>query len=98
MIKTCGGLAILLMCSMGADWNNYYYSQPVPLMVQPVVVAQPMYTLNYVPVVKQEIVLVPVVENRTIYYYYPGSRWVPQPAPWGPDPYTEWLRCRNYRY
>lgn len=97
MIKLAG-LAVLLSCSMGAGWNDVYLNQPVPLMVQPVVVAQPYYTLRYVPVVKQEIVMVPVVENGIIHYYYPSTRWVPQPAPWTPDPYTEWLRCRQYRY
>jgi hypothetical protein len=97
MIKLCG-LGILLVCSMGAGWNDHYLSQPVPLVVQPVVVAQPYYTVNYVPVVKQEIVMVPVVQNGVVYSYYYDTRWVPQPPPWGADPYTQWLRCRQYRY
>ena len=69
-----------------------------PVVVRPPVVCQPYYTVRYVPVVKQEVVMVPVVENNVFYYYYPTTRWVPQPAPWTPDPYTEWLRCRQYRY
>ena len=98
MMKLCGS-AVLLMCSMGADWNVYYMSQPVPVVAQPpVVVAHPYYTLNYMPVVKQEIVMVPVVQQGVVYGYYYDTRWVPQPAPWGPDPYAQWLRCRHYRY
>lgn len=89
-------LFLIVVCNMGADWNNYY----VPVVPQQQLVVQPYYTLKYVPVVKQEIVMVPVIENGIFYYYYPSSRWVPQPAPWGSDAYSEWLRCRhsNYRY
>lgn len=98
MIKIVG-LTILLICSMGAGWNDYYYNQPIPLVIQPIVVTQQQYyTLTYVPVVKQEIVMVPVVENGIIYSYYPSTRWMSQPASWTPDPYTHWLRCRQYRY
>lgn len=97
MIKIVG-LAILLICGMGAGWNDYYYHQPIPLVPQPVMVTQQYYTLTYVPVVKQEIVMVPVVENGIIYYYYPSTRWVPQPFPWSQDEYTKWLHCRRYNY
>ena len=90
-------LILILFCGMGAGWNH---NQPVVVTPQPVVIYQPYYTVRYVPVVRQEMIMVPVVENNVFYYYYPTTRWVPQPAPWTPDPYTEWLRCRhnNYRY
>jgi hypothetical protein len=98
MMKLCG-LAVLLMCGMGADWSVYYNNPPVPVLVQPpAVVTHPYYTLNYVPIVKQEIVMVPVVQQGVVYGYYYDTRWVPQPAPWESDPYVQWLRCKQYRY
>lgn len=88
---------LILLCGV----NVGLAQQPSEIVVvRPPVVCQPYYTVRYVPVVKQEVVMVPVVENNVFYYYYPTTRWVPQPVPWTPDPYTEWLRCRhsNYRY
>ena len=57
MIKIVG-LAILLICGMGAGWNN----QPTAIVIQPVVVNQTYQVVRYVPVT--EIVVVPV----TVYY------------------------------
>lgn len=92
-------LFLIVVCNMNAGWcDSVYYQQPA--IYNAPVIAQPYYTLRYVPVIKQEMVMIPVVENGVFYYYYPSSRWVPQPAPWTPDPYSEWLRCRhsNYKY
>lgn len=83
MIKIVG-LAILLICGMGAGWNN----QPTPIIIQPVVVNQTYQVVRYVPVT--EIVVVPVI----VYYAVPtATQYVYQT-----EPRYNWCLCKQYRH
>lgn len=89
-------LFLISVCSNRGMANEWvYFVQPVqPLVVAPVT----NYTVTYAPVVKQEIVWVPVLQPQTVVYQWvPTYRWVPV-YPVDNDPYRQWLGCRHYRY
>ena len=85
MIKIVG-LAILLICGMGAGWNN----QPTAIVIQPVVVNQTYQVVRYVSVPVTELVVVPV----TVYYAVPTTtQYVYQT-----EPRYNWCLWKQYRH